>query len=94
MRIVQFPRPAAIHAGGFSPMNITENTTLAHVPEEDEPTGRVLRLVTECYHLLAGIHEALAEATLDPGEGQEHVTNATRELAAIQQLFDRRGRGR
>lgn len=57
-----------------------------------EPTGNVLRLVTDGYRLLAELHEAIGEASAEPGAGQEHVTAATRELAAIQQLFERRGR--
>lgn len=57
-----------------------------------EPAGAVLRLVTDGYRLLAELHDAIAQATLDPLEAQEHVTIATRELAAIQQIFERRRR--
>lgn len=60
--------------------------------EPDEPAGAVLRLVTDAYRLLAEIHDAIALATPDPGEAQEHVAAATRELAAVQRLFERRGR--
>lgn len=57
-----------------------------------EPAGAVLRLVTDGYRLLAEIHDAIAQATSDPAQAQEHVATATRELAAVQRLFERRGR--
>ena len=57
-----------------------------------EPAGAVLRLVTDGYRLLAELHDAIARATPDPVEAQEHVATATRELAAIQHIFERRRR--
>jgi hypothetical protein len=72
-------------------MSMHEQPTLAP-PTTAEPTGTVLRLVTDAYRLLADIHDAIARATPHPAEAQEHVTSATRELAAIQRIFERRGR--
>jgi hypothetical protein len=57
-----------------------------------EPAGNVLRLVTDGYRLLAELHDAIGQVAADPGVAQEHVTAATRELAAIQHLFERRRR--
>ena len=54
--------------------------------------GAVLRLVIDSYRLLAELHDAIGQAAADPHPAQEHVTAATRELAAIQKLFERRGR--
>ena len=56
------------------------------------PAGNVLRLVSDGYRLLAELHEAIGRASADPAPAQEHVTAATRELAGIQALFERRGR--
>ena len=57
-----------------------------------EPAGNVLRLVSDGYRLLAELHEAIGQACADPVPALEHVTAATRELAGIQALFERRGR--
>jgi hypothetical protein len=69
-------------------MSISEHPLMAPA----EPAGNVLRLVTDGYRVLAELHDAIGHASLDPAAGQEHVTAATRELAAIQALFERRGR--
>lgn len=57
-----------------------------------ESAGSVLRLVTDGYRLLAELHDAIGRAVPDPVVAQEHVTAATRELASIQHLFERRRR--
>lgn len=73
-------------------MNTPESLSLS--PDEvNEPTGTVLRLVSEGYRVLAELHDAIALAAPEPAAAHEHVTRATRELASIQKLFERRGRG-
>ena len=69
---------------------MTEPTTV--LDPAVEPAGQVLSLVTEGYRVLAEIHDAVNRSGVDPTEAHQHVTNATRELAAIQQLYDRRGK--
>ena len=75
-------------------MSMTEQHLMDPVlsAEPVEPAGNVLRLVSDGYRVLAELHDAIGDASLDPVTGQEHVTAATRELAAIQALFERRGR--
>lgn len=73
-------------------MPIPENTL---VPDPaDQSAGRVMGLVAEGYRLLAEIHAAVGQGTYDPSEARRHVTNATRELAAIEEIYDRRGKDR
>jgi hypothetical protein len=72
-------------------MNMAEQPSLSPAPD-GEPTGRVLQLINDAYQLLAELHGAAGEAASDPAEARQHVTNATRELAAIQKLFERRKR--
>ena len=72
-------------------MTLPEQPLMAPV-DPAEPAGAVLRMVTDGYRLLAELHEAVGHAAPDPRAAQEHVTAATRELAAIQQLFERRAR--
>lgn len=59
-----------------------------------EPSARVLQMVSEGFRLLAALHEEVTRASPEPADAQRHVTQATRELAAIQRMFERRGRGR
>lgn len=60
----------------------------------DRTTGEIMRLVNEGYRVLADLHDALGRSLSEPGESQRHVTVATRELAAIQESFDRRATAR
>jgi len=67
------------------------------VPESAVPGGTapdaVHQRIGESYQLLAALYESVGEA--DPESvalARQHVTNATRELAAVQRLFERRGR--
>lgn len=62
------------------------------ISEAAEPTRRVQHLVSDGYRLLAELHEAVDGTGADPTLAHEHLANATRELAAIQKMFERRGR--
>lgn len=60
--------------------------------DDTEPTRRVQHLVSDGYRLLAQLHDAVAGTGADPSPARAHVANATRELAEIQKMFERRGR--
>lgn len=52
--------------------------------------GEVLQKVNEGFRVLADLHSAISTGPGESTAALEHVTAATRELAAIQRLFDRR----
>jgi hypothetical protein len=51
----------------------------------------VLRKVNEGFQLLASLYETVGD---DGAPAREHLTKATRELAAVQRLYERRRSGR
>lgn len=59
--------------------------------EGSELSHEVLRKVNEGFQLLASLYETVGE---EGGPARDHLTNATRELAAIQRMYERRGSGR
>lgn len=59
-------------------------------PSDDEARREILRKVTEGFHLLSDLHVALGSALEDPEVARAHVTQATRELASVQRMLDRR----
>lgn len=52
--------------------------------------GAVLRRVNDAYHLIARLYEEVDGAARDAA--RRHLDNATREIAAVQRLYERRGR--
>ena len=60
-------------------------------PDPAETSGRVQRLVHDGYRLLADLHDVIGHSGADPAMAREHLDRATRELAEVQKMFERRG---
>lgn len=58
-----------------------------------ETNSAVMTRVAEGFRVLAALYEELNQSGESQAAAQRHVTNATRELASIQRMFERR-RGR
>lgn len=75
-----------IHLHGRSEMNPESEAVFT------ETSSAVLTRVSEGFRMLAALYEELNHSGEVQTAAQQHVTNATRELAAVQRMFERRGR--
>lgn len=71
-------------------MITTPPTPVPLMENSADSAGEVLQKIKQGFHALAELHAAISNAPGDPSVALEHVSTATRELAAIQRLFDRR----
>lgn len=57
---------------------------------DNHPADAILPKIAAAFDLLTDLHTALRRPDV-PTAAQEHVAAATRELASVQRLFERRG---
>ena len=60
------------------------------IDSADHPADVIQRRIMEAFQLLSDLHADLNRPDV-PAEAREHLAAATRELASIQRMFERRG---